>query len=288
MDSRVSVVIATRNRAAELLTTLDRLRALPERPRVVVVDNASTDGTSGQVRARFADVELIELDENIGPAARTVGVRAVDAPFVAFCDDDSWWAPGALSLAAHVLERHARVGLVAARVLVGPDEREDPTCAEMARSPLSGDASLPGPRVLGFVACGAVVRRAAYLAVGGFNRRFDVGGEERLLAVDLERGGWRLVYVPSIVAHHHPSPARDEQGRREAEVRNELWFSWLRRPRGPAVARTASLLRGGVRESAVWAGALGAVRGLPWVLRERRAVDARLERELRAVTRQPS
>jgi hypothetical protein len=49
---------------------------------------------------------------------------------------------------------------------------------------------LPGPPVLGFIACGGIVRRAAFLEVGGFNSRLGVGGEEELLAVDLTARGW--------------------------------------------------------------------------------------------------
>ncbi len=55
-DHRVGVVVATRNRFDELLTTLSHLRALPEKPRVIVVDNCSTDGTPKAVSRRFPEV----------------------------------------------------------------------------------------------------------------------------------------------------------------------------------------------------------------------------------------
>ncbi|HZY66810.1 MAG TPA: glycosyltransferase [Rubrobacteraceae bacterium] len=64
-DPRVSVVVATRNRASELLTTLEHLRSLPEQPHIVVVDNASTDGTSEAVR-RHPEVEVVTLAETSG------------------------------------------------------------------------------------------------------------------------------------------------------------------------------------------------------------------------------
>jgi GT2 family glycosyltransferase len=55
-EPRVSVVVLTRNRLPELLTTLGHLRALPEEPKVVVVDNASSDGTADAVRRRYSEV----------------------------------------------------------------------------------------------------------------------------------------------------------------------------------------------------------------------------------------
>jgi GT2 family glycosyltransferase len=279
----VSVVIATRNRASELLGTLARLRALQERPSIVVVDNGSTDGTAELVRANHPDVRVVGLRRNQGGAARTVGARLVDSPYVAFSDDDSWWAPGALRRAAELLDQHPRLAVLAARVLVGPDRRLDPVCEEMAHSPLPPAADLPGPSVLGFVACGAVVRRAAFLEVGGFHVRLGVGGEEELLSVDLAASGWGLAYVDEVVAHHHPSPVRDPSGRRRIQVRNALWSAWLRHPVGSAARRTAHLAALALHQPGASSGLLLAMLGLPWVLRERRPVHRELEAALRTI-----
>src|SRR3954471_23779444 len=263
----VSVVIATRNRADELERTLGRLAALPERPAVVVVDNGSTDGTTERARA-VPGVRVLDLGENRGAAARNAGVRAARSPYVAFCDDDSWWAPGSLARATALLDRHPHVALVAARVLVGAERRPEPTCLQMAASPLPARADLPGPRIRGFVACGAVVRRDAFLAVGGFHPRFAVGGEEALLACDLAAAGWELVYASELVAEHHPSPVRDRRRRRAVATRNDLWFSWLRRPRAVGWRATLDALR----DRDARAGLREALADLPWALAHRRPV----------------
>ena len=282
-DPRVAVVVATHNRLRTLLRTLEHLGELPERPHVVVVDNASGDGTAQAVREQHPGVELIELAENVGAGALTVGARAVAAPFVAFSDDDSWWAPGALALAADVLERHPNLALVAARILVGGEQREDPTCAAMAASPLGRRDGIPGPAVLGFVACGSVVRRKAFLEAGGFDPRVGVYGEERLLAVELALRGWELTYVPEVVAHHHPSEDRDLDRRRRLETRNALWFAWLRRRAWGAAHATLGVLTTALRDPAARSGVLDALRGASWVLRERRPVSHELELDLRAL-----
>jgi len=281
--NRVAVVIATRNRGTELVGTLNRLRALDEQPPIVVVDNGSTDGTAELVRAHHPGVQVVGLRCNRGAAARTVGVRLVDSPYVAFSDDDSWWAPGALTRAADLLDRHPRLAVLAARVLVGPEERLDPVCEEMAHSPLPLADDLPGPSVLGFIACGAVVRRVAFLEVGGFDVRLGVGGEEELLSVDLAARGWGLAYVDEVVASHHPSPSRDPSGRRRVQVRNALWSAWLRRPLGGAARQTAHLTALALHQPGAWSGVLLAMLGLPWVLRERRPVHRELEAALRSL-----
>jgi len=284
-DGRVAVVIVTRNRLPELLVTLDHLRALPENPRVVVVDNASSDGTPHVVRRKYPDVEVVALEENLGATGRNVGVQAVASPYVAFCDDDSWWATGSLSRAADLFDSHPGLGLLAGRVLVGPREREDPICAEMASSPLARNPGLPGPPVLGFLACAAVVRRSAYLEAGGFAPRAPIGGEENLLAADLAAAGWGLAYVDDVVAHHHPSAVRDRRARRRATIRNDLRFTWLRRPLSTVARHTFRVARSAPRDADARAALAGALGSLPWALRHRRVLPPRVEGDLRALDR---
>jgi GT2 family glycosyltransferase len=280
VQNRVSVTIVTRNRRDTLLATIARLLALPECPAITVVDNGSIDGTAEAVRAAWPSVDVIALARNVGAAARTIGVERSRAPYVAFSDDDSWWAPGALSRAADVLEADPHLGLLAARVLVGADDQEDPVCAMMASSPLDREPTAPGPAVLGFIACGAVVRRAAYLAVGGFHHRFDIGGEEALLAADLVAAGWRACYVDDVVAHHHPSPSRDPRRRRQVQTRNALWFSWLRRHPRAVIGHTLKVLSHTRHDPVARTALTEALRGLPWIVRDRRHLPHAIEAAL--------
>ena len=269
-DPRVTVVVITRDRLDDLLASLAHLVALPERPRVLVMDNASADGTSTAVRRRFPEVEVVELERNIGGAARNLGARLAGTPYVAFCDDDSWWAPGALRRAADALDAHPRLAVVQGHILVGADERDDAICTEMAASPLAREPGLPGHPLLSFVACAAVVRAAALLSVGGFHARFGVGGEEEIVGHDLASEGWRLAYLPDVVAHHHASINRDAHLRRAHGIRNTLWTVWLRRPVPAATVRTARLLKRLPRDRVTLRGLWMAIAGAPWVVRERR------------------
>ena len=69
------------------------MRAQAEFTQLVVVDNASHDGTAEAVRARFPEVTLVPLGTNIGAAGRNAGVARLETTYVAFCDDDAWWSP---------------------------------------------------------------------------------------------------------------------------------------------------------------------------------------------------
>jgi GT2 family glycosyltransferase len=280
-EPRVTVVVMTRDRRDELLRTLGNLRDLSGDVPVVVVDNGSGDGTPDAVRRHFPDVAVVALGENRGAGARTLGARRATTPYVAFSDDDSWWAPGALKRAADLLDATPDLGLVAGRTLVGPAERADPLSAELARSPLPTDAALPGPRVLGFLACAAVVRRDAFLAAGGFHPVVFFLGEETVLALDLAAAGWALCYVDDVVAHHHPRPGPPRPGRRRLQLRNALLSTWLRRPAAVAARDTWRLARDGVTDPDARGALLDAARRLPAALAARRPVPPHVEADVR-------
>jgi len=263
----VSVVVLTYNRREEVQRTLAHLSALAERPPIIVVDNASTDGTSEAVARAFPEAMIVRLRKNLGAAGRNAGVERASTPYVAFSDDDTWWARGALARAVEILERYPRLAAVTAQVLVGADGRVDPVARELAASPLGADG-LPGPRLLGFLAGASVFRRDAFLEVGGYEPRLFIGAEEKLLAYALAERGWSLAYVPELIVHHHPSRARDPAARSLLLERNELWIAWLRRPLALAVRQT---LRTPPR--ALWR----ALAGLPWILRQRRVLPPQVE-----------
>jgi GT2 family glycosyltransferase len=265
----VTVVVATRDRWTDLQISLPQHEAP-----VILVDNGSADGTPELVRRHFPHVTVVELAENRGAVARNIGVQQAGTAYVAFADDDSWWALGSLARAVRILDAHPRLAVLAGRVLVGADARPDPVCELMAQSPLGRDADLPGPSVLGFLACGAVVRRTAYLEAGGFDPVIFFMGEEERLALDLAARGWGLAYVDDVVAHHHPSPARNPRERAVRSARNQLLTAVLRRPLPVVAAATARTVRSGsVGRAAVRA----AVPRLPVALRARRRLPPHVE-----------
>ncbi|WP_225234756.1 glycosyltransferase family 2 protein [Klenkia terrae] len=279
LADRVSVVVATRDRRASLLRTL---HALPAGPEVVVVDNGSEDGSA--TAARRLGATVLALPRNAGAAARTDGVRRAGTPYVAFADDDSWWAPGALERAVELLEAHPRLGVVVARVLLA-DGREDAVSQELARAPLGRSPGAPGPDALSFPAFAAVLRREAYLATGGFSRLLFFGGEEHLLALDLAAAGWQLAHCADVVARHDPAAGDVAPDRWARQTRNDLLVTWLRLPVATALRHTAALGARAVREPAAARALAGVLRLLPAALARRRPVPRALADRFAAAQR---
>ncbi|MFP5405334.1 MAG: glycosyltransferase family 2 protein, partial [Gammaproteobacteria bacterium] len=160
---------------------------------------------------------------------------------------------------------------LSARVLVGPENRLDPTCERMAASPLDCEG-LPGPALIGFMAGAVVMRTEAFRETGGYEPRFFLGAEEALMGLELAARGWAIVYASDVVAHHHPSAARDACARRVMLVRNRLWIAWLRLPLVTAWHETRHVMREAGSDGTVRPALLAALRGLPWVLPRRRPV----------------
>ncbi|MFF5232981.1 glycosyltransferase family 2 protein [Dactylosporangium sp. NPDC000521] len=286
----VTVVIATRNRSGLLGRTLERLAALPDRPAgVVVVDNASVDGTPAMVADRFPGVTVLPLRRNEGAVARNHGVRAARTPYVAFADDDSWWAPGALARCAALFDACPRLALIAARTLVGPQEHVDPMADVLAAAPLGVPEDLPGPAVLGFLACSAVVRRDAFLACGGFDPVVFFIGEEQRMAWDLYSAGWGLAYCADVVAHHHPAPStvRQRHHKEMLAARNRALTAWMRRPVRVAAGMSAGLLRAAGADPVARRAVLQLLARLPAGLARRTAPRPSLEAVLERLDAPP-
>ena len=274
-----SVVIATRNRRAQLCATLERLLALDDIAEIIVVDNDSADGTGAHVRAMFPSVRVVELERNEGAFARTVGARSVRTPYIAFSDDDTWWLPGSIARGAAVFDKHHRIGLLNACVTVERNGRIDDACLAMSANRDIDD--LPGCPIVFFMAGASMVRTDVFLRCGGYERRFMIGGEETLLALELHRRGWLVRYLPDMhVRHAACAIERDDARRRQLLIRNRLWVAWMRYRAASAWRATLEAARCARRDAAVRAALLPALVGLPWAMSNRDPIDVALQQRI--------
>ena len=290
MNSRITVVVLTCNRRNEVLRTVQQLQSLPERPAVIVADNGSTDGTAAALAARFPRVRVVRADTNLGAAGRNRAAQLATTEFVAFSDDDTEWQPGSLAHAVALLERWPRVAVLSARVVVGDARAPDRACAAMQASPLDR-RDLPGPSLVGYMAGACVFRAAMFRALGGYEPRLFIGGEEELVALDVLDAGHAIVYCDAMTVLHRPSAQRDGGLRRRLLARNAALVAWLRLPWREVAGATLNACAAAAREGHPCADFGTLARGIGWALRRRRVVGARvveMRRTVRAAAlRQP-
>ncbi len=284
LRDRVTVVLLTYNCVARVGQILGRIAAL--NVDVIVVDNASADGTADAVeafeRASGASITVHRLPSNLGAAARNVGAEHARTTYLAFCDDDGYYERGSLERACDLLDRYPQLAVVNAKILVGEQRRLDPISAEMASSPIPDREGIPGRVLLGFMAGAVIVRRSAYLEVGGYDPRFFIGGEEETLSFKLAKAGHQMRYVDDVVMYHLPSRANAAR-LHSYSMRNTLWNAWLHRPRASALRWTLHTLVDRPKSKNYAIALVRAVRGLPWVLRERRPMTESVDADLRVL-----
>lgn len=207
----VSLIIPTRNRRATLAETLRRLRTLATpRCEVIVVDNDSTDDTK-HLQPAFPDVRWILLNENHAAAARNVAAAAASAPLLLMLDDDSWPEPGTIERAVQLFAARSELGAAACRVRLADSDRHDA-------------GGVPGV----FFNCGALIRREAFQAGGGYPADYEYYVEEYALACRMWQQGWVIEPRGDLpVRHARTLKNRDNSQMLRRLVRNNLWL-WNR------------------------------------------------------------
>lgn len=131
-DATVSIVIVTWNTKELTSKCLESIYNLKEysslKPEIIVIDNASEDGSVEYIRENYPDVKLIENDENIGYApACNQGMKAANGKYVLLLGSDTELKDGSLSECVKFLDTNPRCGAVGCR-LIYPDGRKQGNC----------------------------------------------------------------------------------------------------------------------------------------------------------------
>lgn len=169
--NKVSLIIPTFNRPHLLPRAVESARKAGQNVEVIVIDDASSDGTAS-VCAALRGIKYVRLDHNQGVAgARNVGLLESSGDFIAFLDDDDLRVPGSLDYQVSLLRTQPEAGLVAGGVMLA-DQDCVPTGKVAVPLGTSGDLFW---RVLGLdlhvIPGSVVVRKQCFLEVGIFNQR---------------------------------------------------------------------------------------------------------------------
>jgi GT2 family glycosyltransferase len=244
----VAVLVAwnSRDEALRCLGALGRSEVRPAP--VVVVDNASVDGTAAAVRAEFPEAEVIENARNEHFArGANIGLRralALGADWAWVLNPDATPAPGAFGEMLRVGESDGRIGIVGAR-LAHPAREGKPgrvvvgancdfATAGIVEPPPPDDPALDRLSV-DYVWGASLLARAALLRQAGlFDEKFRAYFEDADLCLRAKGAGWKTVTALRAEVAHVGSQAGD---RRFAEQmwlrgRNWLWCFWRHAPRG--------------------------------------------------------
>jgi GT2 family glycosyltransferase len=202
---RVSVVVVSRNRVAELRRCLQSIEASQGRDtwQLIVVDNGSTDGAA-QLDEEFTNVQWIRLPKNFGlTKAWNLGWRAADAEYVLFLHDDTRVEPDAIAVLAAALDAHADAAAVSPVLL---NDKGDPA-PQLGVLPPTADwrvappASEPVP--VDFPRGAAVMARVFFIkAIRQIDARYGQFGCDADLAAEIRRAGRKILLVPSARVHH--------------------------------------------------------------------------------------
>lgn len=210
MSARATVVIVSYNTRALLHECLISLAKYAAGYPIIVVDNASVDGSAAMVRSEFPAVQLMCNADNHGfGAANNRALAAVDTEFVMLLNSDARVEADAVALMAATLDRRPDVAIVGCRLTspLGVTERSArrfPSVARSLRGALAlGDTTPTGLTEVDYVDGAAILARTSALReVGGFDERFFFYGEDADLCRRLWMRGWRIVYDPETHVVH--------------------------------------------------------------------------------------
>ena len=244
--SSISVIIPTHSRPHLLPRAVESAFAAGTDVEVVVVDDASTDGTAETCRA-LKGINYIRLDHNQGVAgARNAGVRSSSGEYIAFLDDDDQRLPGSLDLQLAVLRNAPGTALIYGQALIGgatdrfAHDRYPLSCPE-------GDVFWQLV-TQNFIPCGSVLLRRSCLSSTGLLDESLGGIDDWDLWVRVAALYPVAALDQPVVIWRRPSPGSDQSSARAVEMvalsTRQFRRHWLRMPRvaqaSPALRRKAA------------------------------------------------
>jgi len=223
----ISVVIVGWNAKHYLELCLESLAAAPPRRsmEVLVVDNASTDGSAEMIEARFPWVKLIKSTENLGfSKGNNLAIRQCQGRYIALVNPDVIVFPGCLDALADFLDENPKVGNVGPRVF-NPDMSQQSTCrrfptlwnnfcsAAGLATKFTKSRIFAGEHMWFFahdrtlavdviVGCFSMIRRETFDVVGLLDENLFMYGDDVDWCRRCWNAGWQVVFYPGARAIH--------------------------------------------------------------------------------------
>ena len=246
---RTTAVVSTWNKLADVAANLDALRA-QTRPfaEIVVVDNASKDGTADFVRLRYPEVRLIVMPHDRFGACATfnLGFKASRTELTAILDDDIVMPPNWNERATERMRREPATTAIVSTQVTEPG---------MPEGYLASPRHNSERYMSTFRGCASLARAKALAEAGWYDERLFIYGNERDLTCRLLNLGYRVLQYPGCGVFHK-TPFGIKMGKRSLyyHARN-AWISmlkyapWSDLARMPWLVLTRVVLRGSKQEA---------------------------------------
>ena len=240
----LSVVIPNWNGKRFLATCLESLRRQTyANLTVIIVDNASSDGSQAFIRAAYPEVRLVELAENRGfTGACNIGIDAAEGEIIALLNNDTEaderWAEELLAAFA----ARPQVGIVASKLLLFDQRDRFHTAGDYFtvdgragnRGAWETDTGQYDRGEYVFSACGgaAAYRRSLLAEIGALDDDFFFLLEDADLAWRAQLAGYKVWYAPSAIVYHHLSASGGGVTASYYDGRNGIWLLAKNMPAG--------------------------------------------------------
>lgn len=300
----ISVVILNFNGKRYLEKCLSSLESQTYRDfEVIVVDNASSDGSVDFLEAQFPWVRIIENEKNLGFAGGTnSGIRRAEGEYILTLNNDTQVDRRFLECLVGPMQSDKGVGMCAAKMLL-PDGRINSTGICLSRSGAAWDRGMfesdrgqynSHEEIFGACAGAALYRKEMLREIGLFDEDFFLYMEDVDLAVRAKLAGWKCIYVPEAVVYHHHGGTAGFGSDLAVYYgnRNVIWYAVKDFPTGLLLASLPWIvgrnlavipyyaLRG--QGKTILRSKLDALLGLPGMLKKRKSIVRRVpERELK-------
>lgn len=221
--SKFSFQITTKNRVEDLKVTLQTLQPFLKRNdvEIVVVDDASTDGTSNYIIENHQIIKLKTNPTSLGLIAnRNWMLNNTTAQYAISLDDDSnFLTEDCLEIIENHFETHENCGVIACRVFWGKEAPNNTHSDEVTE------------KVNGYVGCGHVWNLKAWQAIPNYPEWYFFYGEEDFASLQLLKKGLEIHYVPEVLVHHRVNVSsrkkdKDYQVRRRRSLRS-AWYNYF-------------------------------------------------------------
>jgi GT2 family glycosyltransferase len=217
---------------------------------IIVVDNASVDGSSDAIKEKYPEVQLIQNSQNLGFAkANNIGIKKSKGMYVCLLNSDIQVLDNTISFMINFMNNHKEVGLSGPRIL-WPDMTLQHSCMNYPSirtqvcETLSFNRIFPHTALFSgeymtffnhdrlikvdwLIGCFMLIRREVLETVGLLDELFFIYSEETDLCKRMHEAGWNIVFLPEVSAiHHNASSSSKNPIRFSAEQRLSALKYW--------------------------------------------------------------